>query len=121
MAEPRRIPKEEYDDFRSRIEERYGYENMSDEERAHFDSIIDQVAVVDDPSEETDPSGDGESVDDRSDLDKLKDELRSCYGYDDMSDDQRQAFDEKLDEAVGVETPEDEDPDPPEKVKVKVR
>ena len=33
-----------------------------------------------------------------------------------MSDEQKQAFNEKLDEVIGQETAEDEDPDQPEKV-----
>ena len=41
---------------------------------------------------------------------------RNRHGYDDMSDEQKQAFDEKLDEVVGQETSEDEEPDQPEKV-----
>ena len=44
------------------------------------------------------------------------DAYRSQHGYDDMSDEQKRAFDERLDEVIGQETDEDEDPDQPEKV-----
>ena len=78
--------------------------------------------VVAKRDEETDSSEDAESadassdIDNRSDSDKLRDDLKRQYGYEDMSDDQKRAFDERLDEVVGQETNEDEDPDQPEKV-----
>lgn len=55
MTEPKKISQEEYDEFRSRIEEKYGYEDMSDDEKADFDAIIDQVAVVDDDDDPDQP------------------------------------------------------------------
>lgn len=215
MAGPKKVTQEEYDEFRSRMEDKYDYENMSDEEKADFDKKIDQVAVVGDKTdktdntdstdgeerereldhprqdrddddeyvrqliniegdrklekiflnseeydaavdayrsqhgyndmsdeekeafderldkvvakkedgtdpledtESTDTSIDTESGDNRSDSDRLRDELKSQYGYDNMSDEQKRAFDEKLDEVVGQETSEDEEPDQPEKV-----
>lgn len=54
MAGPRKVSQEEYDDFRSRMEDKYGYNDMSDEEKADFDSKIDQVAVVGDKTDKTD-------------------------------------------------------------------
>ncbi len=114
---------EEYDAAVDAYRSKHGYEDMSDEEKEAFDERLDKVVGRKedgaDPSEDTestDASGDNESVDDRSDSDKLRDELKSRYGYDDMSDEQKRAFDEKLDEVVGQETSEDEDPDQPEKV-----
>lgn len=59
MAGPKKVTQEEYDEFRSRMEDKYGYENMSDEEKADFDKKIDQVAVVGDKTDNTD-STDGE-------------------------------------------------------------
>lgn len=47
MAGPRKVSQEEYDEFRSRMEEMYGYDDMSEEEKETFDRKIDQVAVVD--------------------------------------------------------------------------
>lgn len=62
MAEPKKVSQEEYDEFRSRMEDKYGYEDMSDEEKADFDAKIDQVAVVGDKTDKTDntDSTDGE-------------------------------------------------------------
>ena len=37
-------------------------------------------------------------------------EYQEQYGYDDMSDEQKAAFDEKLDEVVGAEGSSEEDP-----------
>ncbi len=48
--------------------------------------------------------------------DTVVDAYRSRHGYDDMSDEQKRAFDEKLDEVIGQESSEDEDPDQPEKI-----
>lgn len=44
------------------MEDKYDYENMSDEEKADFDKKIDQVAVVGDKTDKTDntDSTDGE-------------------------------------------------------------
>lgn len=54
MATPRKITQEEYDEFRSRMEEKYGYADMSDEEKAEFDEKLDQVAVVEGNADESD-------------------------------------------------------------------
>ncbi len=58
MAEPMKVSKEDYDKFRANMEDKYDYENMSDEEKADFDKKIDQVAVVDDNAENTDETDD---------------------------------------------------------------
>ena len=54
MAGPQKVSQEEYDEFRSRMEDKYGYEDMSDEEKADFDSKIEQVAAVGDKTDKTD-------------------------------------------------------------------
>lgn len=59
MAEPKKVSQKEYGEFRSRMEDKYGYKDMSDEEKADFDSKIDQVAVVGDKTDKTDNT-DGE-------------------------------------------------------------
>ncbi len=59
MAGPKKVSQEEYDEFRSRMEDKYGYEDMSDEEKADFDAKIDQVAVVGNKTDNTDNT-DGE-------------------------------------------------------------
>lgn len=60
MAGPRKVTREEYDEFRSRMEEKYGYEGMSDEEKKDFDEKIDKVAVVGEKTENADDTGDNE-------------------------------------------------------------
>lgn len=114
---------EEYDAAVDAYRSKHGYDDMSDEEKEAFDERLDKVVEKkddgSDPSddvESTDASDNRKSADNRSDADKLRDDLKSQYGYDDMSDEQKQAFDEKLDEVIGQETSEDEDPDQPEKV-----
>lgn len=61
MAEPKKLTQEEYDEFRSKMEEKYNYDEMSDEEKERFDSTMDQVAVVGDKADETD---EGDATDD---------------------------------------------------------
>ena len=43
------------------MEEKYNYDDMSDEEKERFDSTMDQVAVVGDKTDETD---EGDAADD---------------------------------------------------------
>ena len=114
---------EEYDAAVDAYRSKHGYDDMSDEEKEAFDERLDKVVGKKDEGsdhsddvESADASDNRESVDNRSDADKLRDDLKSQYGYDDMSDEQKQAFDEKLDEVIGQETADDEDPDQPEKV-----
>lgn len=114
---------EEYDAAVDAYRSQHGYDDMSDEEKEAFDERLDKVVAKKDdeadPSENTESteaSSDNESIDNRSDSDKLRDEFKSQYGYDDMSDEQKRTFDEKLDEVVGQEISEDEDPDQSEKV-----
>lgn len=61
MAGPKKITQEEYDEFRSKMEEKYNYDEMSDEEKERFDSTMDQVAVV---GEKTDETDEGDDTDD---------------------------------------------------------
>lgn len=65
MAGPKKVSKEEYDEFRSRMETKYGYDEMSDEEKADFDAKIDQVAVVGDKTDagDEDESDHGDTPD----------------------------------------------------------
>lgn len=114
---------EEYNVVVDAYRSKHGYDDISDEEKEAFDERLDKVVGKkddgSDPSddvESTDASDNRKSADNRSDADKLRDDLKSQYGYDDMSDEQKQAFDEKLDEVIGQETSEDEDPDQPERV-----
>lgn len=54
MAKPKKVSENEYDEVRSRMEDKYGYEDMSDEEKKDFDYQIDQVVVVGENTDETD-------------------------------------------------------------------
>lgn len=63
MAGPKKVSQEEYDEFRSRMEDKYGYEDMSDEEKADFDAKIDQVAVVGDKTDKTDNTDNTDNTD----------------------------------------------------------
>ena len=54
MAGPKKVTQEEYNEFRSRMEDKYGYDDMSDEEKEDFDNKIDQIAVVGDKNDKTD-------------------------------------------------------------------
>ena len=47
MAEPRKISQEQYDRLRSSMEERYGYDKMSDADKARFDEEFDKTVTVD--------------------------------------------------------------------------
>lgn len=108
----------EYDAVAAAYRDKHGYDDMSDEEKEAFDRRLDQV--LERADDEADPREDPESSDPaddpRTDSERLRDELKSHYGYDDMSDAQKQAFDEKLDEVMGTGSAEDDDPDQPEKV-----
>lgn len=54
MGGPKKLSQEEYDKFRSKMEEKYSYDKMSDEEKQRFDKDMDQVAVVEDKTDKTD-------------------------------------------------------------------
>ena len=58
MSGPKPVSKEEYEEFRSNMEEKYGYDSMSDEEKADFDSKIDKVAVIEDKTDNNDDDDD---------------------------------------------------------------
>lgn len=60
MAGPKKVTQEEYDKLRSNLEEKYGYDEMSDKEKAEFDKNIDQAVVVSDKTDETDETDDEE-------------------------------------------------------------
>lgn len=60
MAGPKKVTQEEYDGLRSKMEEKYNYDEMSDEEKERFDSEMDQIVVVGDKTDETDATDDEE-------------------------------------------------------------
>jgi hypothetical protein len=76
MAGPQKMTQEEYDDFRSKMEEKYGYDDMSDEEKERFDKTMDQVAVVDEnkDAEDTENTED-DDMEETEDLDRDEREI----------------------------------------------
>lgn len=109
--EKMKLSRDEYDAVVEKYREQNGYDDMSDDEKAAFDEKLDKVVECSDDEDETEAR---ETIDSpseaTSDSDKLRQELKDRYGYDDMSDEQKQAFDEKLDEVVGAEDSGEDDP-----------
>lgn len=109
--EKMKLSRDEYDAVVEKYREQNGYDDMSDDEKAAFDEKLDKVVECSDDEEETEESETTDSPSEEiSDRDKLRQELKDRYGYDEMSDEQKQAFDEKLDEVVGAEDSGEDDP-----------
>lgn len=109
--EKMKLSRDEYDAVIEKYREQNGYDDMSDDEKAAFDEKLDKVVECSDDENETEASDTTDSPSEAtSDSDKLRQELKDRYGYDDMSDEQKQAFDEKLDEVVGAEDSGEDDP-----------
>ena len=106
-----KLSRDEYDAVVEKYREQNGYDDMSDDEKAAFDEKLDKVVECSDDENETEASDTTDSSSEAtSDSDKLRQELKDRYGYDDMSDEQKQVFDEKLDEVVGAEDSGEDDP-----------
>ena len=111
------LDKEAYVQAVAEYRSRYGYEDMSQDEKIEFDQKLDKVVGIKE-GEETDQaeSTDG---DDSDDTENFRKEMRQKYGYDDMSDEEKADFDGKLDSVLGtneteqVETMDDEEIDAP--------
>ncbi len=103
---------QEYEAAVEAYRDKYGYDDMSDDEKAEFDERLDQaVGVREESGDRTD------SAEEKTDSEKLRDEMKEKYGYNDMSDDEKASFDEKLDEVFGAEDEGgDDSEDAPEKV-----
>ena len=98
---------QEYEAAVEAYRDKYGYDDMSDDEKAEFDERLDQAVGVREES--------GDRVD--SAEEKTDSEMKEKYGYNDMSDDEKASFDEKLDEVFGAEDEGgDDSEDAPEKV-----
>lgn len=109
--EKMKLSRDEYDAVVEKYREQNGYDDMSDDEKTEFDEKLDKVVECSDDEDETESSEASDSPSEvTSDSDKLRQELKDRYGYDDMSDEQKQAFDEKLDEVVGTEDSGEDDP-----------
>lgn len=109
--EKMKLSHDEYDAVVEKYREQNGYDDMSDDEKAAFDEKLDKVVECSDDEDETETSETTDSPSEAtSDSDKLRQELKDRYGYDEMSDEQKQAFDEKLDEVVSAEDSGEDDP-----------
>lgn len=109
--EKMKLLRDEYDAVVEKYREQNRYDDMSDDEKAAFDEKLDKVVECSDDENETEASDTTDSPSEAtSDSDKLRQELKDRYGYDNMSDEQKQAFDEKLDEVVGAEDSGEDDP-----------
>lgn len=64
MASPHRVSQAEYDKLRSDMEDKYDYENMTDEEKDTFDRTFDQMVTAGDKNDPGDKN-DGEDREDR--------------------------------------------------------
>lgn len=109
--EKMKLSRNEYDAVVEKYREQNGYDEMSDDEKTAFDEKLDKVVECSDGEDETETSETTDSPSEAtSDRDKLRQELKDRYGYDEMSEEQKQAFDEKLDEVVGTEDSGEDDP-----------
>lgn len=109
--EKMKLSRDEYDAVVEKYREQNGYDDMSDDEKAAFVEKLDKVVECSDDEDETETSETTDSPSEAtSDSDKLRQELKDPYGYDEMSDEQKQAFDEKLDEVVSAEDSGEDDP-----------
>lgn len=112
------LPADQYDEVVNDVRDRYGYDDMSDEEKEQFDGWLDanlERGEETDPSEDDDKSeGDNsESMDkEKSDTEKFRDEMREQVGYDDMSDEEKERFDTILDQELGQEGGDEEPVEP---------
>lgn len=96
---------------------RYGYEDMTQDEKIEFDQKLDKaVGLKEDSTEDQTEGTDGSDSDETENYRK---EMREKYGYDEMTDEQKADFDGKLDAVLGVndgdsvEAVDDEEVDPP--------
>lgn len=109
--EKTKLSRDEYDAVVEKYREQNGYDDISDDEKAAFDEKLDKVVECSDDKDETETSETTDFPSEAtSDCDKLRQELKDRYGYAEMSDEKKQAFDEKLDEVVGAEDSGEDDP-----------
>ena len=120
------ISQEEYDAIKDYYRKDKGYDDLSEDEKEEFDRKLDvalsEIYEVgendgDNDSDETETSDYGEKANGsdkitltESQLSDIKNRVRKDNGYDDMSDDEKEAFDEKLDQicSESYEVVEDE-------------
>ena len=111
------LDKEEYVQAVAEYRSRYGYEDMTQDEKIEFDQKLDKVVGIKE-DEATDQTEEAEGTE-SDDTENFRKEMREKYGYDDMSDEEKADFDGKLDTVLGtneteqVETMDDEEIDAP--------
>lgn len=54
MAGPKKVSQEEYDRLRSTMEDKYHYDDMSDEDKEKFDAEFDKTVAVEDNVDDND-------------------------------------------------------------------
>lgn len=101
------VTQEQYEQIKEYYREQKGYEDMSDDEKAEFDTNLDK-AMSDlyevDESEGDDDQTDNAEIGEKkmelseTEMDKVKGDLRERYGYDEMSDEDKATFDEQLEQ-----------------------
>lgn len=101
------VTQEQYEQIKEYYREQKGYEDMSDDEKAEFDTNLDK-AMSDlyevDESEGDDDQTDNAEIGEKkmelseTEMDKVKGDLRERYGYDEMSDEDKVTFDEQLEQ-----------------------
>lgn len=101
------VTQEQYEQIKEYYREQKGYEDMSDDEKVEFDANLDK-AMLDlyevDESEGDDDQTDNAEMGEKkmelseTEMDKVKGNLRERYGYDEMSDEDKATFDERLEQ-----------------------
>lgn len=104
------LSQEEYEAVTEKYHSKNGFEEMSEEEKEAYNEKLDKVVGVKDDIEENDQKTNDtdQEASESSDTEKFQDEMKFKYGYDDMSDEQKQDFDDKLDKLFDTESSEGE-------------
>jgi hypothetical protein len=119
------VTQEQYDQIKEYYKEQKGYEDMSDEEKERIDKYLDkalnemfEVDESDDASESAETAEIGEKKMElsRTEVENKKAEIRDIYGYEDMPEEQKEAFDEYWDNRFDETFDIDEDGKEQEKV-----
>lgn len=101
------VTQKQYEQIKDYYREQKGYEDMSDEEKEAFDENLDkamsdlyEVDDSDSDDEQTETSEMGEPKMELSgdEIEQVKNDVRERYGYDEMSDEDKEVFDERLEQ-----------------------
>jgi predicted nucleic acid-binding OB-fold protein len=97
------VTSEQYNRIRDDLRKDYDYDNMTDSQKELFDRTVDsRMKVEGDSSDDGDRAAEHRSVQPREPAEKRSslDELKEHYGYDDMTDKQKENFDKALDSVI---------------------